>query len=164
MELIMISILAALLAFEGWLVLGLYRDRNKDIDVIAKALSSLRSRIEKKENSLGKLAEDNLELYGEIGLLRKKLELLEEIQTHLSPKKQEKQEPKKRDQKEKAIKLINEALTYAPHTFSELVMLLDENDVSLKKSTVGVYLSNDDRFESKNGKWQLKESNESPSV
>lgn len=104
------------------------------------------------------------DLCDEVNLLRKKLELLEEIQTHLSPKKPEKQEPKKRDQKEKAVKLISEALEQSPLSFSEIVDFLDQKKISLKKSTISVYLSNDERFESKDGKWQIKKLDESPSV
>lgn len=133
-------------------------------DVLAKNHILLSERIGEQEKIIDLMKKDDLELYGEVALLWKKLELLDEAKTHLPIKESDKQEPKKRDQKEKAIKLIKEALAQSPLLFSEIVDFLDQKEISLKKSTISVYLSNDERFESKDGKWQLKKLDESPSV
>ena len=167
MELNIILIWSAIVfsgCFNVGMLLSNRSEINKFYENVVKTVNAINTRVNKKDQEM-KEAENKISyLYDENALLRKKLELLEEIQTHLSAKKPEKQETKKRDQKERALKLIVEALTYAPHTFAELVMLLDENNVPLKKGTISVYLSNDKRFESKDGKWQIKKLDESPSV
>jgi len=168
MELIMIGALSVAIAAVSYFVISFYRDKTEDIKLIqgtlddhVKSARLINQRFNAEEEKIKELQKDNLELYGEIALICKKLDLLDEAQAHLSVKKPEKQETKKRDQKEKAIKLINEALTQSSLSFSEIVDFLDQKKISLKKSTISVYLSNDERFESKDGKWQLKKTNES---
>ena len=131
---------------------------------LGRTVSAVNSRFDSLEKTIAKLKEENVELYTGVAILHSKLGLIIEANAFGDAEKKKKQEPKKRDQKEKAIKLINEALYKSPLSFSEIVALLDQEGVSLKKSTVGVYLSSDERFESKDGKWQLKKLDESPSV